>query len=222
MSWLFDWFSKTAFWLWFSRKVLPYMNFRLWGYPKYSMMNYYLIREHMRTHPDKVYVFVGVDRSSLSYKANHLITRCKWSHAGFLYLDYTGEVRMHHVTAEGYGNWSLLSYLREVDDFQLLTLPVPSENKERLLARIRNIAEVGADIEYDFSFEIDDRVALMADVSPFPKNILFYCSELVYIVGLGLVPNIKAHKEFGRKAFEPDDVAAVCAKVTLETPWPPT
>jgi len=185
------------------------------------MMNYYLIREYMRAHPDQIFVFTGVDRTSLSYKTNHLITRCKWSHAGFLYLDYMSEVRMHHVIATGYENWSLLSYLREIDDFQLMTLPVPPLYMDRAKNRIKNIAAVGSSIEYDFSFEIDEEVAAMADAGPLPRNILFYCSELVYIVGFGLVPNFKTHSELGRKAFEPDNVAETCTKITLEAPLPP-
>jgi hypothetical protein len=223
MDWFFRWVQNTRFWVWFSRTLLPYVNFRMWGYPHCSMMQYYPLRDLLRdpVNKNKFYVFAGVDRSSLSYKLNHLVTKCKFSHTGLLYLDEYGEVRIRHVIASGYEDWSFLSYLREVDYFEVFELPVTPENRARANLRIQSFAKADPNIGYDFSFELSDDLISLLEEGDTPGKVLLYCSEYVYLIGAGLtMPDLKAHWEFGRKAFEPDDVSSYCTPVSISDPLP--
>lgn len=184
--------QKTTLYRWFLTKVLPYFSFRIWGNPKYEMYKYFEIRKRLWESPKGIWVFVGVNKLACSYLINRLLTGAKWSHAGFLDLDDQGEVRCKHMMAPGYCDWSLLDYLREVDDF--FCFEIPCEQADVARKRLQAIAE--SKPAYDFDFELEDNAKL-------------YCSELVWWVMRGLAVGFEPHLELGRKMFEPDDVYSI-------------
>lgn len=187
--------QKTRIYRWILMSVLPYLGFRIWGNPKYEMAKYFEIRKRMWAEPKGIWVFVGVNKLACSYLLNKMLTGAKWSHAGFLDLDDEGEVRCLHMMAPGYCDWSLLDYLREVDDFYCFQIPCSDPDLAR--KRLEGIAK--AKPAYDFDFELEEM----------PDRL--YCSELVWWVmrGIALVPGFEPHQEFGRKMFEPDDVVSL-------------
>ena len=220
-EWFFKWIINTNVYVFFTRKILPYLNFRLWGYPNCSMMRYFPVRDVLRdpANKDKIYVFVGVDRMSLSFIAQHLLTSNKWSHTGFLYLDSNNEVRMRHVIAKGYEDWSFLSYLREIDYFEIYELSVPFQNRWKVMKRIETIANHNTSIDYDFNFDLSEDTLTALDSGDLQGKLLLYCSEFIYLVGAGLTyPDLKTHFTYGRKTFEPDDVSKYCIPVLIPEP----
>lgn len=205
-------------WKWFSRKVMPFLNFHLWGYPSFDMEKYFKVRSVLREYPLDMFVFVGVDHTALSYLMNKFTAGVSWSHAGFLYLDSTGEVRMQHMIHSGFEDQSLLAYLKEVDEFELHVLPIHHEDWPKAKARLTKLSQHRQNIPYDFSFELAPGfLAKLDSDEPITHWPAIYCSELVYIVGCNLVrdENFKTHWQMDREVFQPDDVAKSTVRMQI-------
>ena len=211
----YEMMQNSFLWRWFSRRIMPFLNFHIWGYPAYDMEKYFNIRYLLRYSPDKIFCFVGVDHTALSYLMNKVVAGVKWSHAGFLYLDENKEVRIWHMIHSGFEDQSLLAYLKEVDEFEVHMLPIPDDKKAIAEKRLKKLVGHRKNIKYDFSFELAEGFVKKLDsdepINHYPD---IYCSELVYIVGMGLVTDrmFQPHWSMQRKVFQPDDVAKSCPK----------
>jgi hypothetical protein len=211
-------FQKTLFWRWFSRRILPFLSLRLWGMPEFPMENYFKIRNYLLSNPQKVYAFVGRNKWVFNNMLNRAATGAKWGHAGILYIDDSGEIRMRHMINTGYSDWSLLAYLRECDEFEPLILPLAENNIDKALKRIDRIATKPKKFRYDFNFLLAEELLKVIDDASQPlPDVELYCSEVVWVVGCGLVEGdaFTPHWELGRKLFEPDDVYRACQKIVL-------
>ena len=200
--------------------ILPFLGFRIWGVPAYDMENYFRIRKCIRDNPNEIYAFVCVNKKAVSYFLNHLLTGAKWSHAGFLYLDDEGEVRMRHMLGSGFQDWTLLSYLREVDDFALLTVPVMPEKKDQCKSRLAKIERRHLLVSYDFNFDLSDKLVTILDDETDDRFVgcPLYCSELVWVCCYGLVSDnhvLQPKWRLERSVFEPDDVFVACKKIEV-------
>lgn len=188
---LFDLLAKTKIYLWIVKYILPHLNFRLWGYPKYDLGAYFAIRDNMLSNPDATYIFVGVDKCALSYKLHKLFTKAKWNHTGFAFIE-RGEICIAHMLGTGFHFDTALNYMREVDEFEILCVHTPwAKTKAKILDLVKECQG------FDFWFDLSS------------KNYLF-CSELVFDVlkdELYCFKQRNVHNLFScRQLFEPDDV----------------
>ena len=209
---LLSWFSYTRLWRWFARGVLAHTTFRIWGYPRFDMDGYYTIERLLITNPDKMFCFVGADTESLAWRMNNLVTNCDWGHAGFLRLNDRGVPTLYHMRGTGLNINSLLDYLREVDSLAVLELEFARpEDQAKAEDRFQKLLRPGIKLDYDFTLSLDDLEALADSISAsdtFDLSLKMYCSEFVYIVGVGAVSNHDFAPSYlsGRWAFEPDDL----------------
>jgi hypothetical protein len=213
-------FQKTFIWRWFVRRVLPFLTLRLWGMPSYPMGNYFKIRTFMGNNPQELFAFVGRNKWVVNNILNRMVTGARWGHAGILYLDGTGEVRMRHMINTGYSDWSLLDYLRECDGFEPLILPIVKDKKTVALKRIEQIVEEKAKIKYDFDFGlVKALVKILDDANLVFPYVELYCSEYVWLIAYGLTDSagFEPHFGLGRDMFEPDDVYNACQKIDLNS-----
>lgn len=208
--------TSTRIYQWFLRKVLPYLSFRIWGYPTYPMENYFRIRDTIKKDQNKLYAFVGLNKWAFSHILNKALTNSRWNHAGYLYLASDGEIRMRHMISSGEEDWSLLDYLREIDEFQPLVIPVSDENRHKVLHRIERLWANKSNVEYDFNFELSEQFVRDLDdpTKPIPP-VKLYCSEYILAISYGLVDSekFKPLVKLDRKVFEPDDVYRACEKL---------
>jgi hypothetical protein len=215
-SWFFSWFIKTKLWFWFSRKILPFLRFHIWGSSTYDMEKVYEIVEILKANPDKIYGFVSLDDTTFSFKLNHWLTKAKWSHSGLINLDKQGRPRVLHIVGSGLENWSLLREMKDINDFALLEIPIKIENREKAYQRIHRIVSAKANIEYDFDFTLSEEYIKAIDSNWPLGKMSMYCSEFIYLIGHGLLEEnsvFLSHKVLSKKTFEPDDVWDSCIKV---------
>ena len=209
---LLGWFSTTKLWRWLARNILGHMTFRVWGYPKFDMDGYYAIEKLLIDNPDKMFVFVGADTESLAWQFNHAITQCEWGHAGFVRLNDLKIPTLYHMRGTGLNINSLLDYLREVDSIAIMELEFGSqEDQAKAEDRFQKLLKPGVKLDYDFTLSLEDPEALADSITAsevFDLSLKIYCSEFVYIVGVGAVsnPNFTPSYFSGRWAFEPDDL----------------
>lgn len=212
INYVLAWFVSTNLWKWLSRNFIAKLGFRLFGYPKFKMCEYFKIREIVKSDPNKIYAFAGADTCSCTWVLNHLVTKCKYGHAGIVRLE-EGELYIYHMIGEGMMRWCLIDYLREVDRFMLCELPIAEENIKKANSRIDQIINSKDMVEYDFKFDLSRDLPDLLDTldSEFKKlmtKVFLYCSEFVFVVGSGLVTD-KDFKEVwrsGRFMFEPDSL----------------
>jgi hypothetical protein len=203
---IYDWLQHTAFWNFLLSRIFPFFHFRLWGYPKFPINEYFKIREMIRNDTSACfYAFVGTDRTFLSWKLRKLIEKStKWSHAGILLLNDQNELDNLDVTHIGKNCETALVYMREVDDFAIIKFPITDLPKFK--NRVKNYKEADVKVTYDNQLDLSKELTAKIDNDePFTASI--YCSEEVYILGNGLTVNeLKTRMQYGKEYFEPDDV----------------
>lgn len=193
---LLNWLDKTKAWELFFKKLNIY-NIRFKGYPAFIMSDYFRIID--RSNPVDHYVFLSTDSKSLSSIAIKKAIRCKefpihFSHAGILFFDGDRNTSIMHVTAAGLIEQPLLDFLKQVDYFCVLRLPVDKQEDITINNRIKRLRNRAGLIKYDWEERLDNG-----------ENLL-YCSELVYEVFKDLVnsPNFKPRMILGRNVFDPN------------------
>ena len=204
------WFLNTRFWRWFAMYVMAHLKFRVWGYPKLDITFYENILDILDTHPESIFAFVGVDKYALSYKINRLVTGAKWSHAGIITHHNMKYPKILHMLGDGVHHDHLLTYLKEVDEFALIRLPIDSRDIWEVQDRINNIIKYRDSIDYDYPLEIENETINLVESEIFDpsKRYGIYCSELVFLVGRGIVKDLDFVEKwiYGKRVFEPDDV----------------
>ena len=192
-----EWILATRFW-----KSIVRMTPRLYGYPKFPLEQYFTLRKIVRSDPEAIYCFVGVDNASMSTKIQRWIFDVYWAHSGFVYLDDEDEVSIHHVRWYGLLRWKLLKYLRECDEFALIRLQLSEENKKIVTAKIDKIGK--SKILYKMRDNIHlEKQHTDKDFWLKTDRFVLYCSEYQYMVCKGLLNSIWG---IGKARFVPDDI----------------
>lgn len=204
-----QWFDETRLWKWISSKIIAHLTFRIFGYPNYDFDGWFGLRatcQELLKSQTKVYAFVAADRLSLASILVRAIARNKdsvrYSHAGWIVVDESGEPFAVHMKGEGNITEWLPAVLKECDDFALIEIDCKTPfDKAQVRARIEYYRHAPkGSVKYDFEQELEDQA------SPLEVNDL-YCSELVWLCCKGVVP-LKTSKSLGRVVFSPNDVAA--------------
>lgn len=199
---LLEKFLATKTW-----KSIVHMTPRLYGYPAFPLEDYFRIREIIRSNPDEIYCFVGVDNASVSTWVQRLTMSIYWAHSGFVLLDASGEVVIKHVRWRGLLHWPLLKYLKECDEFALLKVPLTAGEKEIVSERLAKLHRS------KIIYKIRDNIHLEKqytdpDFLKESNRFVLYCSEYQYYACMDLTQDKIWQR--GRARFTPDDVYRGC------------
>ena len=195
---ILSWIDRTKAWELFFKKLNIY-NIRFKGYPAFIMSDYFRIIDSFI--PGNHYVFLSTDSKSLSSIAIKRAISCKeypvhFSHAGILFFDGDRNTSIMHVTAAGLIEQPLIDFLKQVDYFCLIRLPVDKKEDNSVINRIKRLRNRADLIKYDWEEQLDNG-----------ENLL-YCSELVYEIFKDLVnsPHFKPRMILGRFVFDPNQL----------------
>jgi hypothetical protein len=187
VKWLFNVISKTALWVWFSKRILSKWTLRFMGYPESALPKYSEIGKVLSTRqPLDVFAFTSCDRATPVAKLIKLITGDRFSHAGIILNATT----VYDSRSDGVRFRNLLAMIGQSDDFAISKFTFKS---------IEHRKEYERDIErycgrpYDFTQELGGKS--------------LYCSELVYVLLQGRVEQPLETRFFhGQRGFSPGDV----------------
>ncbi len=193
-------FDETRAWKWFAREILAHLTFRISGYPEFDFDRWPELRDVTSkawNDPDAVYAFVLADRATLASKLIRLVSKSRWSHAGWIAFDpYNGTTAIH-MKGSGLLHQHVINVLRECDDFALVRIPV--RNKDAVINNIWSYVRSPEKVRYDFEQELESQASPLE-----VKDI--YCSELVWVCAKDHA-NLMTSEVLGRVAFSPEDVA---------------
>lgn len=208
-----NWFSQTDMWAKFARHWSAHFTFRVFGYPRFPMDQYFAIKDAFDQAPDGIFGFVSADTQCLAYRLNHALTACTWSHAGLIRKQ--GEhLYAWHMKGDGLNCWHLLDALRQCDRFALGRLRIEGDNIRIANERFDTLCSDPL-VPYDYRLEIPQDViewletdkTIDASDKERLQKLNLYCSEAVYVIGAGLCePDLVPHVVHSRKVFEPDDL----------------
>lgn len=199
MNTFFQWLDETALWKWFARRVLSHLTFRIFGYPQFNFDKLPELFNEIaegRSKINSVQAFVLADRMTLASILIRMVSKSKWSHAGWIVHDPHGLPLAVHMKGTGMVVQNLYGLVRECDDFAVVRIPV--RDREAVLQKILDYSKRDT-VRYDFEQELED------DASPLEVEDI-YCSELVWLCAKDNA-DLKLSTVLGRKAFSPDDVA---------------
>lgn len=195
---ILNWLDKTKAWELFFKRLNIY-NLRFKGYTAFVMSDYFRIID--RADSGGHYVFLSTDSKSVSSILIKKAIRCKkhpihFSHAGIMFSNGDRDTSIMHVTAAGLIEQPLVDFLKQVDYFCVIRLPVDKEDENKIENRIKRIRNRASQIRYDWEERLDNG-----------ENML-YCSELVYEVFKDLVncPIFKPRMVLGRYVFDPNQM----------------
>lgn len=192
-----DWFLNTKVW-----KSVIRLSPRLTGYPKFKLENYFKIRKILREDPTGVYCFVGADNHSVATILQRVCYKFWWGHCGFIELGEDGEVYISHIRRKLRYD-SLLTYLKEADNFALLKLPLNDVEKKIVKEKM---AKLKNSLCYykarDYLYRLDQYSS--DDFWKTNDVFYFYCSEYQYFICMNMMNN-KAWSR-GQKRFTTDDL----------------
>jgi len=194
----FDWLTDTKLWESFFKAIGEY-NLRFKGYPIFSTSDYFKIVDKLEI--GKFYVFVSTDMaciSSILIKKAIKISKgtSYFSHAGHIFYGEDRTVKILHMRSIGLIEQLALDFLKQVDYFCVIELPVKEGCEAKVEERINEIRKNAKNIVYDWAEELTN------------GDNLIYCSELIYDNFNGLVdnPNFVPRLMFGRLIFDPDNL----------------
>jgi hypothetical protein len=207
---ILSWFTGTNSWVAFAKHWLGSFTFRVFGYPKFPLTEYFNIEKVYNLDPNALYFCVCADTSSLEWQGIHLTTNGgTWGHCGVIHPGDNG-LWVYHMKASGLNSWHLLDFLKECDNFALLKLPLTPEQLTIAKARLDAILSVAPRLVYNYQIEMDqaivDMLAKGQVYTPEEVPSKEYCSQLLYMVGAGIAPGYTMNNVLGRPRFEPDGV----------------
>jgi hypothetical protein len=214
---LLIWFLSTRLWIKLARDYIAHLNVRVFGYPKLNQECYDTIAKIVTSAtPGTMFCFVGTDKGAVSWRLNHLLTGCRWSHGGLVVLE-NDKIKIYHMMGNGLNVWDIRNYLKEIDHFALLRVPFKNKQAQmKAWERFEKLDATPDKIEYDFQFGIDLGTVAALDQAPKGTNtaqMKLYCSEYPFVVCSGQTsPDWVPGKVAGRSVFEPDDLYASCIK----------
>jgi hypothetical protein len=194
-------FSRTRFWQWLSAKIIAHLTFRLFGYPRLPMEQYFDIVEAVaaaeRQGPGFC-AFVQSDTLSLAALLTRWVTASTYTHAGV--LDPEDSSQVFHMKGNGIVRQHLLEVLRQTDRLAIVRFDLVPEEAEVFERRLDDLLQ--RRVAYDYQLELED-----FEARPVTK---LYCSELVWHLGKGLVDHraFRPQLQAGRHVFAPDTIRA--------------
>lgn len=199
-----DWINRTKLWEDFFKALGKY-NIRFRGYPLFQMSDYFKIVDILKQ--NKYYVFVTTDSKSVSSILIKEAVKISsdtayFSHAGHIFYGGERNTKLLHMRDVGLIEQLAIDYLKQVDYFCVIELPIKNENKAEVERRITEIKKNIKNIVYDWEQDLTN------------GDSIIYCSELIYKNFKGLVdsPNFKPRMMFGRLVFDPD-ILLGCGKI---------
>lgn len=191
-----SWFLNTKIW-----KSVIRLTPRLTGYPKFDLQNYFKIRQILRNDPDGIYCFVGCDNRSVAVLLQRIFYKFWWGHSGFIELDSDGEVYISHVRKKlRYDN--LLYYLKEVDNFALLKLPLTDIEKQKVREKLDKIKKSKCFYKIRDPLYTEPQYTI-EDYWQHHDTFYFYCSEYQYFICMN---TMNQNWAVGRSRFTTDDL----------------
>lgn len=216
-----NWAVSTKIWEMFARHWMAHFTFRVFGYTKFPLEKYFDIKAICDKSPNAMYAFVLTDPACLSFKVNRLVTGCDWAHAGIV-VEENGHLYGYHMKSGGLLRWHLLDLLRESDHFALLKMPLEGADLATAKARLQALINAPL-VPYNFQFSMPlpviDWLSKGEPLTVAEEGTLhtlkLYCSEFVFVIGVGLGKNAKfvSRWDYGQEVFEPDDLYAACPVV---------
>jgi len=199
-----NWLTKTQIWKDFFEWLGVYC-LRLKGYPLFQISDYFKIIDRMEQ--GNYYVFMSTDTKLLSSILIKGAVRFSsgtgyFSHAGHIFLDGDRNTRLLHMRSVGLVDQLAIDFLKQIDYFCIVELPIKEENKKEAQRRIDEVRKNAKFIQYDWSQDLTN------------GDKLLYCSELLYENFKDLVdsPNFTPRMMFGRWIFDPD-ILLDCGKI---------
>jgi hypothetical protein len=190
---LIDKLSRTKSYQWIAKNILAKVTFRIWPRKPFdentltSLLNVLA----MDAKENEILCFVSQDRWALGSILIRLVSKSKWSHAGFLI-----DSRRVDMNTNGL-DYRLPSSLFNYDLLSVVKIPI--KDKQACRKRLQDYFARRASISYDWKKELENE-----NTEPEAEDI--YCSELVWLVLKGQA-DLKCSTVLGRKVFSPDDVA---------------
>lgn len=188
--------DRTKAWELFFKRLNKY-NIRLKGYPAFEMSDYFKIVD--KAEPGNQYIFLSTDSKSISSIAIKKAVKFNgkpgyFSHAGLIFLNGDRKTSIMHIMEAGLIEQPLIDFLKQVDYFCVIKLPVDKKDELMIENRIKLMRNRSNLIKYDWEEQLDNG-----------ENLL-YCSELIYVIYKDLVntPNFKPRKILGRYIFDPN------------------
>jgi len=201
---LFDWITGTNAWKSFFKAIGEY-NLRFKGYPLFPTSDYFKIVDTLEN--GKHYVFVATDTecvSSILIKEAVKISKgtSYFSHAGHIFYGENRTVKILHMRSIGLIEQLALDFLKQVDYFCVIEIPVKKGCETEVENRINEVRKNAKNISYDWAEELTN------------GDNLIYCSELIYDNFKDLVdnPNFVPRLMYGRLIFDPDNLLN-CGKI---------
>jgi hypothetical protein len=189
------WLSYTEFWTWINKNFVSKFTFRWDGYPEFPMEKYFdllkAIEDDEAANGPGFYAFVSCDHKSLSAKMIRFFSKAYWTHAGCLMGTH-----ILHMKAPGALYWHILEEMKQSDYLAVGRVELFPGGLQHVRQKCDDILANLAQFSYDFQMELDNDGKKM------------YCSELIYHIARDYAsdPAFLPKMEFGRLAFEPDDL----------------
>ena len=134
-----NWLGSTKAWKWFAEKYIGHMTFRMMGYPKFPMEDFFEIVNAMGS-KNSIYCFASSDHDSLASMMIRRVTRTgKMSHGGVIVPGGVRGTRILHMKGRGPADQHLLDILREIDYFAVIEVKLSPENYKTALSRLNYI-----------------------------------------------------------------------------------
>ena len=189
-------FLNTYFW-----KSIIRLTPRLYGYPKFKLENYFVIRKILRENPNDIFCFVGCDNHSVALIMQRKLYGIHWGHSGFLELGDDNEIYISHVRRKIRYD-SLLYYLKEIDNLAVIKLHLSED--EKILARQKIIKLKKSKVTYLVKDPLE-KTGQYASPDTWKEldEFHFYCSEYQYYVFRGMNHPLFS---YGRNRFSTDDL----------------
>lgn len=193
-----DWLDTTKAWEEFFKTLNKY-NIRFKGYMLFPMSDYFKIMDKLTTNDH--YIFLSTDTKSLSSIVikgivQNFSTDSKgyFSHAGVIFFKGDRDTTIMHMRDVGLIEQPLIDFLKRVDYFAVIKLPIKKNSDDIVHTRIESLRKVAKYIEYDWEQHLDN-----------DQNKI-YCSEMIYNLYKELVdsPNFHPRKIMDRDVFDPD------------------
>jgi hypothetical protein len=189
-------FLDTKAWIWLAKNVFAMVNFRVLGYPKFKLENFFVIANKVKESGSGIYCVMGADTKAASYKLEKFMTKATYSHVGLLHvtdpLDYS-TYRFLHITSKGMALDHVLDYLREIDKVAVVKIPLDEVLVPFIYRDMNQYIENKSTYSYDFAFQ-------------FGTGKKLYCSELVYNILSSYTNKLKTSVVSGYRTITPDNI----------------
>lgn len=185
-------FVETKLWHWIAKNVLAKVTLRCWPHknPTTKVKDSLFLTIDNADLWDYMLCFVAKDKWALGSILIRIVSRSRWTHAGFIHLGLRIDMRTDGLSI------AHINSLFHYDEIALVKIPV--NNKRVCESRLSSYLAQKEDLSYDWEQELKD------ETSDIETNDI-YCSELIWLCLKGEA-ELQTSVVLGRKAFSPEDV----------------